>query len=187
MSNREEVDRLKVEIGIIADRARAEFGSLNTEQLNWKAAPERWSVAQCLDHLLTTNAAYFPIIEAVATGTKQSRFIERIPVLPGVWGKLLIKSLDPKTTRKLKAPAGFQPSSSDIAGTIVEDFLANQVRIAELMTATRELDLERIIITSPAASAVTYSVMDAYRIVVVHEQRHFIQAQRVKQEKLFPN
>jgi hypothetical protein len=32
----------------------------------------------------------------------------------------------------------------------------------------------------------TYSLMDAYRVIVVHEQRHFQQAQRVTEEAAFP-
>src|SRR5690349_22668071 len=44
---------------------------------------------------------------------------QKLPLLPGVWGKLLIKSLDPATTRKLKAPKRFEPSESDIRATIV--------------------------------------------------------------------
>ena len=186
MKHRNELELLKTELGNIGNRAREEFGSLSAPQLNWKPSAERWSVAQCFDHLIAGNSAYFPIIEALANGKRQIRAIERIPVLPKVWARLLIKSLDPKTTRKLKAPAGFQPAASDLPGTIIEDFVANQNRVAELMAMTRDLDLERIIITSPAASAITYSAMDAFRIVVVHEQRHFQQAQRVKQERLFP-
>jgi hypothetical protein len=51
------------------------------------------------------------------------------------------------------------------------------------MKATEHLDLEKIIITSPALGMVTYSLMDAYRIIVVHEARHFQQAKRVTEEK----
>ena len=50
------------------------------------------------------------------------------------------------------------------------------------MKSTQHLNPERIIVTSPAASAITYSLMDAYRIIVVHEQRHFQQAKRVLEE-----
>ena len=35
------------------------------------------------------------------------------------------------------------------------------------------------IITSPAARGVTYSLLDAYRIILVHEQLHLAQAGRV--------
>lgn len=36
-----------------------------------------------------------------------------------------------------------------------------------------------IVITSPVVRQVTYSQMNAYRITVVHEQNHFVQATRV--------
>jgi len=186
MTNQGEVNNLTQELSEISERVKTEFRSLSYEQLNWKPSPERWSVAQCFDHLITGNKAYFPIIESVVKGKKETKFAERLPVLPKVWGRLLIKSLDPKTTRKMKAPAGFQPSASDVPATIIDDFLATQDQVAELMNQTSQLNLDRIIITSPANGAITYSLMDAYRIVVVHEQRHFLQAKRVKEEKEFP-
>src|SRR5881409_2691071 len=118
MSNRDEVEGLRQEVCSSADRARDEFGKLSVQQLNWKPGIDRWSVAQCFDHLITTNDAYFPVLELVMKGEKKTTMMERLPVLPKLWGSLLIKSLDPKTTRKLKAPATFQPSVSDIAGSI---------------------------------------------------------------------
>jgi hypothetical protein len=54
------------------------------------------------------------------------------------------------------------------------------------MKASKHLDLEKIIITSPAVSAVTYSLMDAYRVIAVHEARHFQQARRVTEDATFP-
>jgi hypothetical protein len=95
--------------------------------------------------------------------------------------------LDPTTTRKMKAPGRFQPSSSDISGSIIEDFVAQQTKVAEAIDSTSKLNPEHIVITSPAASMITYSLMDAFRIIVVHEKRHFQQAQRVTQEARFPS
>jgi hypothetical protein len=108
-----------------------------------------------------------------------------MPVLPGLAGKLLIKSLDPASTRKLKAPKSFQPAQSDISGSVINDFIDQQAKIVEAMKATEHLDLERLVITSPVSAAITYSLMDAYRIVVVHERRHFQQAKRVTEESAF--
>jgi len=170
----------------IADDARASFGNLSAAQLNWKPAAERWSVAQCFDHLITSNKGFLPVIESVRAGKKQTRFLERLPVLPGLAGKLLIKSLDPASTRKLKAPKNFQPAQSDIGETVINDFVSQQETVVEGMKATSHLDLEKIIVTSPAASFIAYSLMDAYRIIVVHEQRHFQQAKRVTDEHGFP-
>ena len=42
----------------ITGDAKALFGHLTREQLNWKPAANSWSVAQCLDHLITINREY---------------------------------------------------------------------------------------------------------------------------------
>ncbi|HTG86752.1 MAG TPA: DinB family protein, partial [Pyrinomonadaceae bacterium] len=83
-----ELDSLVSQADTIANDARSVFGSLTKEQLNWKPGDERWSVAQCFDHLITSNKGYLPIIESVRSGKKQTRFAERLPVLPGLAGKL---------------------------------------------------------------------------------------------------
>jgi hypothetical protein len=187
MNSREEVDHLQRELRTISENARNEFGRLSRDQLNWKPSAERWSVAQCFDHLLKSNAGYIPIFDAVAAGTFKQTFVQKLPGLPKMWGQLLIKSLDPKTTRKLKAPRKFQPASRDLSASIIDDFVQNQNRVLDSMEKTKNLEIGRTIISSPVASVVTYSVLDAFRIVVVHEQRHFQQAQRVTQEQNFPS
>jgi len=170
----------------IAEDAHASFADLSASQLNWKPAAERWSIAQCFEHLITSNKGYLPIIETVRTGKKQTRFVERLPVLPGLAGRLLIKSLDPASTRKIKAPKKFEPAQSDISPSVIDDFVAQQGQLIEGMKSTSHLDLEKIVITSPALSFVAYSLLDAYRIIVTHERRHLQQAKRVAEESGFP-
>ena len=169
----------------VANEAKDTFGRLTPAQLNWKPSAERWSVAQCFDHLISSNKGYLPIIDSVLAGQKHT-FWQSVPVLPGVWGKLLIKSLDPVKGRKLKAPKNFQPAQSDISGSVINDFVTLQATIVEKIKATEQLNLESIIISSPVTSVVTYSLMDAYRVIVVHEARHFQQARRVTEESGFP-
>jgi hypothetical protein len=43
-----------------------------------------------------------------------------------------------------------------------------------------------IIITSPFASVMVYILLDAFRLIVAHERRHFAQAQRVMEADGFP-
>jgi len=173
------------EANSIAAETKSTFGRLTPTQLNWKPSPERWSVAQCFEHLLTSNKGFFPRIDGVLAGIKPT-FWQRMPVVPGLAGRLLIKSLDPKSTRKIKAPKKFQPAQSDISASVIDDFVDQQASMVKKMKATEHLDLEKIVITSPVASVVTYSLMDAYRIIVVHERRHFEQARRVTEEAAFP-
>ena len=161
------------------------FAGLNAKQLNWKPGPERWGVAQCFDHLLTANQSYFAIFEQVTRGKKNTLW-ESMPLLPGFFGGMLIKSLDPATTRKMKAPKAFQPQESDIDGQIIERFVAQQNRLAVSMSGLEGHDLDAVKVTSPALKIITYSLRDACAIIVVHEQRHFQQAQRVLAMPEFP-
>src|SRR6185369_8678955 len=64
----------------IAAETKSTFGRLTPAQLNWKPSADRWSVAQCFDHLLTSNKGYFPTIEGVIAGVKPT-FWQRMPVL----------------------------------------------------------------------------------------------------------
>ena len=163
----------------IATDTKSTFGHLSPSQLNWKPAAERWSVGQCFDHLITSN------IDDVLAGKKRTLW-QRMPLLPGLVAKLFIKSLDPANTRKIKAPKRFEPAQSDITAAVIDDFIKQQTAIVEKMKATEHLKLEKIVITSPAAAAIIFSLMDAYRILVVHEHRHFQQAKRVTNETTFP-
>lgn len=169
----------------IANEARSTFGHLTPLQLNWKPSPERWSVAQCFDHLITVNKGYFPEIDRVLAGKKRTLW-ESMPVLPGLMGKMVIKAVEPTSTRKFKARKNFEPAQSDIKGSIINDFVDHQAEMVKKMKATQHLDLEKIVITSPVAAVMTYNLMDAYRIIVGHEQRHFQQAKRVTEEAGFP-
>lgn len=170
----------------ITDETLAGFGGLTAQQLNWKSGAEQWSVAQCFDHLLTANEAYFPIFDKVLSGEKKTTFWESLPWLPAFWGKMLIKAVAPESRRKLKAPKIFHPSSSRVDGAIIRRFIDQQNQVIRYMKATEDLDLEKINISSPVTHLITYSLMDAYRIIINHEKRHFLQAMRVSEIDGFP-
>jgi len=170
----------------IAADAERTFAALSPEQLNWKPDASQWSVGQCLDHLIQTDSRIGAALDGVITDTKPSRFAERIPGLPGFFGRLMVKSLGPQVTRKMKAPAAATPAASDVPADVVIRFLANHDQTIERMRALESKHPERAIITSPFAGVVVYSALDACRIVVAHDRRHMAQAERVMGLPEFP-
>jgi hypothetical protein len=182
-----ELDALVEELGAVTSESREVFGALTPAQLNWKPSAERWSVGQCFDHLIQTNRCFFPEMERVAAGTFKSSLWARVSPFSGLIGRLIIGSLDPVKGRKTKAARVFLPASSDVAPDVIEKFAGHQTELAERMRATAGRDLSRTMVTSPVTAVATYSLLDAYRIVVAHERKHFEQARRVTEEAGFPN
>jgi hypothetical protein len=174
------------ELGAVTSDARGVFGGLSAAQLNWKPSPERWSVGQCFDHLIVTNRCFFADMERIASGTHKASLWGRVSPLSGVFGRLILGSLDPEKGRNTKAARVFQPASSDVAADVVEQFAGHQEELAARMRATAGVDLARTIVTSPVTAVATYSLLDAYRIIVAHERKHFEQARRVTEAGGFP-
>jgi DinB family protein len=170
----------------ISKKAQATFGQLNAEQINWKPNVESWSVGQCFDHLITTNRGFFPQVDQIIRGEKRTTLWQSMPFLPGFFGKMLINANNPNSNKKYKAPKSIQPSSSNVDPQIISQFAAQQNEVIDKMKATEGMGLEKIIIYSPLTKVVTYSLFDTYRIIVVHERRHFKQAQRVMEAPGFP-
>lgn len=175
------------EASLLAEETRRLFGGLSAEQVNWKPGEREWSVGQCFDHLIVSNRPYVPLFEEVLAGRRRTLIRERVPLLPRLFASLLIATLRPDSGRKIKARPAFYPSRSQLAPTIVDTFLEEHARLVRLMDGSRGLDLDGIVITSPVLGFVTYSLMDACRIIVVHEQNHFVQATRVMASPGFPS
>jgi DinB superfamily len=174
------------EAEVIASDAKAHFGHLNSRQLNWKPAADSWSVAQCLDHLISINSEYYPTFNRILNGETRRALMHRLPFLPAMFGRMMVNALSPKSQRRFKAPGSAQPSSSSIDPQIVDRFITHQRQMLAKMRSLEDRDPAGIIITSPFASVMVYNLLDAFRLIVAHERRHFAQAQRVMEADGFP-
>lgn len=160
------------------------LGALTPAQLNWKPGPARWSVAQCLDHLLSANAQMRRQAELALGGAPRNVW-QRLPFWPSIAGRLLVRSQTPQTTRKFVAPPPAQPSASDISSDVVERFAAQHRDLAGWVGSLDE-PRAAVIMVSPFIKAIPYSVIDGCRLLVAHDHRHLQQARRVMQTDGFP-
>lgn len=171
--------------GIAADVERR-FGRLSATQLNWKPDPKRWSVAQCLEHLVKVNRELHRPLDEIVEGRTRTRVLERAPVFASFWGRLMVRQLRPEAQLKLKAPSRGVPSASAIDADIVRRFVDQQAQTIRRIRLIDERNRADLILTSPFIWAVVYRAIDAGRIIVAHERRHIAQAQRVVDAPGFP-
>ncbi len=180
------IPELIARIKTVSAEANKEFAGLDAKSLNWKPNAKSWSIAQCLDHLMTTNLLYFPILTAAQNDQPPQNIFSRLKLFSNFFGRMLRKQLGAEVINKSKSPQSFQPSASKLSEEIVSLFLEHQVELIRHFEALPEKDYGKMIMISPAAAFVTYSVEDALFILTGHEERHLGQAKRVMQMPGFP-
>ena len=126
------------------------------------------------------------MLERAARGERRPSAWERWSPLSGFFGRMVERSLNQEGGRKFKAPAKLVPAASEVEPDIVERFAAHQRGLAEQVRRAAHVDFGKTVVTSPVSGFVTYSLLDALRIVVAHERRHFRQARRVTRTQGFP-
>lgn len=152
---------------------------MTVEALNRKPDPKTWSIAQNLHHLIITNESYFPIIQQVKAGAYRAPWFARFSSIPNLLGKWILKAVNPQRTKKLKTFRIWEPSTSDIPGDIVSNFLLHQEVLKRVILDCSNLPPETII-SSPANKNICYPISTAFDIIVSHEWRHFHQARELK-------
>ncbi len=167
-----------------------EFGD---EDFKWRPGEgegrgERWSIAECVDHLLVMGKRMVPRLEAaIEEGhAKGGRRLSSGPFRYGALGNWFVRltgdaELPPK---KVKVPRIYRPApppDRSLADSVIEfDFLQDQ--LIELAERADGLDLKRIRVTSPVSRLVRLSLGQWLELCAAHQRRHLWQAERVKDE-----
>ena len=170
-----------------SDEAGTLAGGLSEVQLSWTSAPDRWSIAQCLDHLATTSKAFEPhLTAALKRGRDKWPVRSPVPYRPSLVGGWLIKQVVPGATRKVPAPKVFRPSQSPVIENALEKFLQQQEGFLRFVLEAEGLDYNKTRLRSPVTPLMRYSVADAFVVTVVHGWRHLAQARRMLETPGFP-
>lgn len=168
------------------DKVRSLFADLSLNQLNWKPAPENWSIGECLDHLIIADCLYFPALKKIAESKFDMTAWEKWSPFSLLFGRILVSQLQENVKKKLKSPKIFVPSASQIDTGILDRFHKHLDTLLEYIAACKEINPDTTYITSPVSKFVTYSLRNAFTILIEHEHRHINQAVRVKAAKGFP-
>jgi hypothetical protein len=178
---------VKAGLDDMARDTQATFGHLAVQQLNWRPDATRWSVAQCFEHLLTANQLMVRHAQDALSEAHRRTLWQRLPFLPSVFGRMLIRSQAPGGRRKFAASSRAQPSMSDIGGDIIQRVVEQHHGAVEWIATLDERAAARTIMASPFVAVVIYNVLDGCRLLLAHDRRHFEQARRVTLSPGFPD
>jgi hypothetical protein len=152
--------------------------SLSPAQWSARPEPNRWSPAECVEHLNLTGRAYLPILdkaiaEARAIGGRAPTRYRRDLI-----GWLLWKTMGPPVRGRGKTIAAFIPSSNAPPAELITEFKRLQ---QEQITRVKQCDglpLQRVRVQSPFSARVHYNLFSCLSILPPHEHRHLWQAEQ---------
>ncbi len=166
--------------------SEALFASLSPEQLTWKPGRKKWSILECFDHVLQTNALYIENLKEAMVRGKVSSTEAIAPFKPSFFGRWFIDSLRPESKFKIKTFRIFKPAGEPGDLTITTKFISQQKDLLAMIKQADQCDLNKVKLSSPASRLIRFSIGDALTILLVHEQRHLLQAQNVQLLAGFP-
>lgn len=167
--------------------AKSLVGELSEDQLNWTSSPDKWSMAQCLDHLAITGERFDKYYtHAIKRGREKWPVREAVQYRPTFVGGWLAKQVNPETGRNFPAPKVFRPSQAPTITDSLQKFLKQQDVFLSFVRDAAGLDYNRIRLRSPVTPLMRYSLADAFVVTVFHGQRHLGQARRMRETSGFP-
>ncbi len=162
-------------IDAVTEQVHALGGNLASEQLNHKPRPTVWSVAQTLDHIMTTNQSYFPMLDKLVLDEFDLPIHGKLPLLRRFFGRFILKGVSPSREKKMTTFPIWEPSASQLPDDIVQRFRGHQAKLKSRMEDALPLLERGVSIHSPASRMIVYSLADAFEIIVTHEERHLEQ------------
>ncbi|MEO1051583.1 MAG: DinB family protein [Bacteroidota bacterium] len=179
------LDQLERDTQVITSIVRKEFSVLDTEALNWKPSPKTWNILECLDHMNIAVEHYLKVVEAGIKTAKNKGWGWRPVFKSSRIGNYFVKSMTPTSTgeikSKMKTLGKFKAFDiiPDQPNRTIDRFLQNQHTLLDLISRSREIDIQRVKVKSAIGSIITFRLGDALRFAIGHNQRHIIQAQRL--------
>jgi hypothetical protein len=147
-------------------------------QWSWKAAPDRWSVAEAAEHITKSE----DLLRGMAEGTMKA------PATPEILAKtkgkeeMILKTI-PDRSQKFKAPEPLVPKGSFASkAALIDAFKAARAKTLALAGGPSDL-------RAYAASGLPMGEMDTYQTILflsAHTERHTKQIDEVKTTAGYP-
>lgn len=185
MTEEEHLDQLHESVEEAAEKAQALTGGLTEEQLLWKPAPKKWSVAGCFEHLILTGEAWHSNIRTAIKGAEAVRSSKEREYRPTFFGRFFLGMTGEKVRLPMPTHPMFDPGES-VAADAPERFLEQQQELLGLIEDARGLNLQAPRVAFPQWPRMSLRLGEALALVVNHQHRHLQQVEAVMQEDGFP-
>ncbi|PUV24665.1 DinB family protein [Sphingobacterium athyrii] len=156
-----------------------QVSGLSEAQLQFKSAPDKWSISQCLEHIVLSERMIFDMAKAALTKAPQPERKSEVQMTDDN-----LKTTITDRSHKFQAPKELQPTGIyKDSKTALADFRAARQPVIDYITKADAKDLRSHINDYPTG------VVDGYQglmFIAAHCARHTKQIAEVKADPNFP-
>ena len=154
---------------------------LPIEKLNYRVEKESWSILECFEHLNLYGDFYIPEIKQRIESSKTK---PKENFKTGLLGNYFAKIMLPKEDlNKMKTFKDKNPIGSKLDKSIIERFILQQKQLVNLLDKSRAIDLNKTKTAISISKLITLKIGDTFRVVVYHNDRHLVQAEKILNKK----
>jgi hypothetical protein len=158
------------------------IAGLTSEDVNWRPAPDRWSVGECFSHLNVSAKRSIETVDGAIADAQSRGLTGSGPFVYPLLERLFVRSLEPPPKFRARARRFLEPARQVNPDDVLREFFGWQDQFNERIRRADGLDLRRVRVRSPVVSWLRYSLGTAIATFLAHERRHLWQARRVRQE-----
>src|SRR3954471_16670415 len=166
----------------ISERASALRGRFDAAVFTARPQPDRWSAAECLEHLNISVDPYFPMWREAIGPSADTRQAPPESYRLDFWGRVLVWALEQPPRFRFPTRNPFEPVNAGPIDQVLPAFLERQQRILQVIDASRGVALDAIKVTSPFDRRLRYSMWASLCVTAAHERRHLWQAERALEQ-----
>lgn len=160
------------------DRLIKDVKGLTNEQLNFKATPDSWSVAECLEHIAFSEGALFGMLQGTLKESANPARRSEVKMTDEQ-----VKGMISSRERKVKTQEAFEPKNQfGSAEGSLKEFIAKRDSNIEFTKTTQE-DLRNHYAVMP------FATFDSFQVLIFitgHSARHTAQIEEVMANANFP-
>lgn len=174
--------RWEKEIDAVTAKFVDSFRTLTESQLNFKPAQQVWSIAQNISHLVLVNNSYFKNFDEIKTGRHILPPTEAMEQLVTESLQQLRPYTQEDRNKKANTWDIWQPANENYGLKIVQDFIHHQSVFKTHIQSLQPFLSPTSFIKYPGEAALVFRLEDCINFLIEHENRHWIQANKVKND-----
>ena len=165
--------RLLAHLDMTGSWLTGEVASLSTRQLAFRPAPDTWSIAEVLDHLVVVGEIYWQDLQTAVKGPPLKRSLAADDAY------ILWYGID-RTNRERAIPSEIPKGQLRDLQAALDGYRKHHARLVQYIKTTRD-DLRDRYVDRQRCDAYQWALL-----ISTHEQRHVLQIREIKAAPGFP-